>query len=91
MSGKSRKPHPKTPMTRSGFKAALEEILQLPCGSLQESDSRETVAGWSSIADVQILTTITSEFELEPDTALLEAETVSDLLDALETKNVFSS
>jgi acyl carrier protein len=77
-------------MTRSAFKTALEEILQIPRGSLQESDSRETVASWSSIADVQILTTITSEFGLEPDMALLEAETVSDLLDALETKNAFS-
>jgi acyl carrier protein len=77
-------------MTRSGFKAALEEILQMPGGSLQDSDSRETVAGWSSIADVQILTTITSEFGLEPDMALLEAETVGDLLDALEAKDAFS-
>ncbi len=77
-------------MTRSGFKAALEEILQMPRGSLQESDSRETVAGWSSIADVQILTTITSEFGLEPDMALLEAETVGDLLDAMEAKDAFA-
>jgi acyl carrier protein len=77
-------------MTRSAFKTTLEEILQIPRGSLKESDSRETVANWSSIADVQILTTITSEFGLEPDMALLEAETVSDLLEALETKNAFS-
>jgi acyl carrier protein len=77
-------------MTRPAFKTVLEEILQMPRGSLQESDSRETVASWSSIADVQILTTITSEFGLEPDMALLEAETVSDLLYALETKNAFS-
>jgi acyl carrier protein len=77
-------------MTRSAFKTALEEILQMPRGTLQESDSRETVASWSSIADVQILTTITSEFGLEPDMELLEAETVSDLLNALETKNAFS-
>jgi acyl carrier protein len=77
-------------MTRSAFKTALEEILQMPRGSLKESDSRETVASWSSIADVQILTTITSEFGQEPDMALLEAETVGDLLDALETKNAFS-
>ena len=77
-------------MTRSAFKTALEEILQMPRGSLKESDSRETVASWSSIADVQILTTITSEFGLEPDMALLEAETVADLLDALDTKSAFS-
>ena len=77
-------------MTRSAFKTALEEILQMPRGSLKESDSRETVASWSSIADVQILTTVTSEFGLDPDMALLEAETVGDLLEALDTKNAFS-
>jgi hypothetical protein len=42
-------------MTRSAFKTALEESLQMPHGWLKESDSRETVTSWSSIADVQIL------------------------------------
>ena len=77
-------------MTRSGFKTALEEILKVPRGSLQESDSRETVVSWSSVVDVQILTTITSEFGLEPDVEVLEAETIGDLLEALELKNAFA-
>ena len=77
-------------MTRSGFKDALEEILQVPRGSLQDTDSRDTVTGWTSIADVQILTTITSEFGMEPDMELLEAETIGALLDALEARNAFS-
>jgi acyl carrier protein len=78
-------------MTRSAFKTTLEEILATPRGSLKDSDSRETVATWSSIADVQILTSISSEFGLEPDAQLLEAETVGDLLEILDSRDVFSS
>jgi hypothetical protein len=78
-------------MTRSAFKIALEEILAAAPGSLKESDSRETVATWSSIADVQILTSISSEFGLEPDAPLLEAETVGELLEILDSRNAFSS
>lgn len=78
-------------MTRSAFKTTLEEILTTPRGSLKDSDSRETVATWSSMADVQILTSISSEFGLEPDAQLLEAETVGDLLEILDSRNVFSS
>lgn len=77
-------------MTRSGFKAVLEDILAVPRGSLTDADSRDTVEGWSSIADVQILTSITSEFGLEPEADLLEAETVGDLLDVLELRQVLS-
>ena len=78
-------------MTRTAFKGALEEILAVPRGSLRNAGSRDTVETWSSIADVQILTTITREFGVKPDAALLEAETVSDLLAALESRNVFAA
>ena len=78
-------------MTRSAFKIALEEILEAPPGSLKDSDSRETVATWSSLADVQILTSISSEFGVEPDADLLEAETVGALLEILDSRDVFSS
>jgi acyl carrier protein len=78
-------------MTRSGFKTSLEEILGVPAGALQDSDSRDTIATWSSVADVQILTSITSEFGLEPDAELLEAETVGDLLGILESRGIFSA
>ena len=78
-------------MTRSAFKITLEEILAAPSGSLKDSDSRETVATWSSLADVQILTSISSEFGVEPDAQLLEAETVGELLEILDSRNVFSS
>jgi hypothetical protein len=76
-------------MTRSGFKASLEDVFGVPSGSLRDSDSRDTIAAWSSVVDVQILTMITSEFGLEPDSQLLEAESVGDLLSVLDDAGVF--
>ena len=78
-------------MTRAGFKTALEEILGVPQGGLQESDTRDTIEGWSSLADVQILTSITSEFGIEPDSELMEAETVQDLMVVLENRGAFAA
>jgi acyl carrier protein len=78
-------------MTRSGFRAALEEILSVPAGSLLDSDSRDTLAEWSSLADVKILATITSEFGIEPDAEMMEAETAGDLIAILEDRGAFSS
>ena len=77
-------------MTRSGFKNVLEEILNVPRGTLLDSDSRDTISTWSSLADVQILSTVTSEFGLDPDLELVEAETIGSLLDALAAKHAFS-
>lgn len=76
-------------MTRSSFYAVLEDLLQVPHGSLAESDSRATVTAWSSLADVQIFTVVSSEFGIEPDAELLEAETVGDLIRLLEARNAF--
>lgn len=78
-------------MTRSGFRTVLEEILQVTPGSLRDTDSRVTVETWSSLADVQILTSITSDFGVEPDAELLEAETIGALLDILEDRGVLSA
>jgi acyl carrier protein len=76
-------------MTRSAFKALLEEILRVPPGSLAESDTRETVENWSSLVDVEIMTIIGSE--LGVDAELLEYETVGELLDLLEGQQVFTT
>jgi acyl carrier protein len=76
-------------MTRAAFKGSLEEILGLRAGSLRDTDSRETIESWSSIADVQILTSITSEFGIEPDAELMEAETAGDLMEILESRGAF--
>lgn len=77
-------------MTRSAFQNAMEEILDVPRGSLKESDSRDSLENWSSLADVQILTTINTELGLEPDAELLGAETVGDLFRTLEHRGAFS-
>jgi len=73
-------------MTRSAFKTVLEDILGAPRGALKDTDTRETVAGWSSIADVQILTYIANEFGIEADLSLLEAESIGDLMRVLEER-----
>jgi len=76
-------------MTRSGFLRAMEEILGVPTRTLQEEDSRQTVAKWTSLADVQIFTLITSEFGIETDGDLIEAETVGDLTRVLQGRGAF--
>jgi len=78
-------------MTRSGFLRAMEEILGVPARTLQEGDSRETVAQWSSLADVQISSVIASELGIEPDSEIIEAETVGELLRILEGRGAFPS
>lgn len=77
-------------MTRSDFQAAVEEILELPRGALKDSDSRDTVEAWTSIADLQILTFIASEFGLEPEPELMEAATFGDLVRKLQDKRVLN-
>jgi acyl carrier protein len=77
-------------MTRASFQHALEEILDVPRASLKETESRDTLPDWTSLADVQILTMIESEFGLEPDVELLGAETIGDLMRVLDDRGVFT-
>ena len=56
-------------MTSAAFRNSLEEIFGTPRGSLKDSDTRDTVEGWTSLADVQVLSVISSEFGIEPDAA----------------------
>jgi acyl carrier protein len=76
-------------MTRSGFLRALEEIFGVETRTLQESDSRETVAQWTSLADAQIFSLISGEFGIEPDSELIEAETVGGILSTLQRRGAF--
>ena len=78
-------------MTRLDFQTAVEEILGIPRGALQDSDSRNTIESWSSIADVQIVALLSSEGGIEPDAELMEAETFGDLVRVLEAKSAFRS
>lgn len=76
-------------MTKNRFKKVLEEILDVPPGSLTEADSRDTVAGWSSLIDVQILTAVESELGIDAE-AELDFDTVGELLDQLDAVHAFS-
>ena len=75
-------------MTVSEFQTAVEEILDVPRGSMKESDTRDTVASWSSLADVKIVAWLSSECGIEPEAELMEAETFGDMLSYLKTKGV---
>jgi acyl carrier protein len=76
-------------MTRSGFLRAIEDIFGVATRTLREEDSRDTVAQWTSLADVQIFSLITSEFGIEPDGDLIAADTVGDLLRILQSQGAF--
>ena len=69
----------------------LEEILAVPPGLLQDSDTRETVEEWSSLVDVQIMTVIGSELALDGDPELMSFESVGELLAELEQRSAFTS
>lgn len=71
-------------MTKAEFRAGVEDILAVPRGSLKDSDSRDTIESWSSVADVQIVTYVSSELGMEPEAELIEAETFGDLVRKLE-------
>jgi acyl carrier protein len=78
-------------MTRAAFRSMLAEILSVPSGSLQDSDTRETVKDWSSLVDVQIMTVIGSELALDEDPELMSFDSVGELLDELEQRGAFTS
>ena len=78
-------------MTRAAFRSMLEEILAVAPGSLQDSDTRETVEGWSSLVDVQLMTVMGSELALDEDPELVSFESVGELLDELERRGAFTS
>lgn len=78
-------------MTRAAFRTMLEEILSVPTGSLQDSDTRHTVEDWSSLVDVQIMTVMGSELSLDEDPELISFESVGELLDELEQRGAFTS
>ena len=77
-------------MTKSAFKEILEDVLRVPRGSLKDSDSRETLSGWDSVADIQILALIAGESGTETDAELLYADTIGDLLNMLEDRRVLA-
>lgn len=77
-------------MTRDAFIATLEETLGVARRSLQPTDTRETVTGWSSLIDVTILTIIFSELGIEAEEDLLDYRSVGELLEILDRKRAFA-
>lgn len=77
-------------MTRRAFQNTLEDILDVPRNTLNDSWSRDTLESWTSVADMKIFTAITAEFGVEPDGDLLGAETIGDLLGVLEARHLFA-
>ncbi|HTP89511.1 MAG TPA: phosphopantetheine-binding protein [Bryobacteraceae bacterium] len=69
----------------------MEEMFGIPPRSLSESDTRDTLEQWSSLMDVQLVSMIRGEFGIEPDSELIEAETVGDLLHILQSRGAFGS
>ena len=78
-------------MTRAAFRAVLEEILSVDPGSLRDTDSRQTIEGWSSIVDVQIMAFVSSELGLEEEAEMLSFESIGELLDTLERRGALTS
>jgi len=78
-------------MTRLEFQSAVEDLFKVPRGSLKATDSRDTIEGWESFADVDLLNLIEKEFGIEAEAAIAEAETYGDLIRILESKSAFRS
>jgi acyl carrier protein len=77
-------------MTRLEFQSAAEDLFKIPRGSLKASDSRDTIKGWESFVDVDLLNLIEKEFGIEAEAEIMEQETFGDLVELLESKGAFS-
>lgn len=76
-------------MTRTSFQGAVEDILGLTPGTLKDNDGRDTIPTWTSLADVQLFTVISTELGIEPDNELLEADRAGQLMRLLEARGAF--
>ena len=77
-------------MTRLEFQHSAEDLFKIPRDSLKPSDSRETIEGWQSFVDVDLLNLIETEFGIEAESEITEQETFGDLVHLLESKGAFS-
>jgi len=78
-------------MTKQAFRSVLEDILAVAPGTLRDSDTRDTLPAWTSLADVQIMVAMGSELGVEEDTEMFSYESVGELLAALDRKGAFAS
>ena len=77
-------------MTKLEFQSAAEDLFKIPRGSLKPGDSRDTVKGWESFVDADLLNLIEKEFGIEAESEITEQETFGDLVELLESKGAFS-
>lgn len=76
-------------MTRLEFQNAAEDLFKIPHGSLKPTDSRDTIQGWESFVDVDLLNLIEKEFGIEAEAEIMEQETFGDLVRLLDAKGAF--
>lgn len=77
-------------MTRLEFQNAAEDLFKIPRGSLKPTDSRDTIKGWESFVDVDLINLIEKQFGIEVESEIVEQETFGDLVQLLESKGAFS-
>jgi len=78
-------------MTKRQFRAMLEDLLAVERGTLRDEDSRQSIAGWTSLVDVQITLVMASELGLEDAAETLEYATVGDLMAILDATGAFAA
>jgi acyl carrier protein len=76
-------------MTLLEFQAAAEDLFKIPHGTLKPSDTRETIEGWDSFTDVDLLALIQKEFGIEADAEIAEQETFADVVQLLAARGAF--
>jgi acyl carrier protein len=76
-------------MTRLEFQNAAEDMFKIPRGSLKPTDSRDTIEGWQSFVDVDLLSLIENQFGIQAESEIVEQETFGDLVQFLESKGAF--
>ena len=78
-------------MTKRQFRAVLEDLLAVDRGTLRDEDSRQSIRGWTSLADVQITLVLATELGLDDAAENLEYETVGDLMSVLDANGAFAA
>jgi len=78
-------------MTSGQFRAAVAEILDVPANVLKDTDTRDTLENWTSLADVQIMAIVQSELGIEPEPSFLEAESFGEMRQWLQSRGAFSA
>jgi len=77
-------------MTKLEFQHTFEDLVKLPHGSVQLTDSRATIKAWESFVDVDLLVIIEKELNIQVEAEIMEQETFGDLVRLLESKGAFA-